>query len=155
MTHDWSKLNHLQIGRFAEYRFKMQLVLYGLDVFSSEVDDRGIDFVIRQEPSRYWDVQVKSARNLNYVFLRKDRSRIRPNLLLGLALFEDGKEPDMYLIPISRWATPDELFVDRDYDGLKSQPEYGLNLSRRRLAELLPFRFDVIAPKLFAENPLP
>jgi hypothetical protein len=72
MRHDWSRLNHLQIGRYAEYFTKMQFVLLGLDVYSAEVDDRGIDFVVRQEPDRYWDVQVKSVRKLNYVFVRKD-----------------------------------------------------------------------------------
>ena len=142
MRYEWGRLNHMQIGRYAEYFTKMHLVLLGLDVYSSEVDDRGIDFVVRQEPGRYWDVQVKSVRKLNYVFVRKDVFRLRENLLLALVLFEEDREPDLYLIPASRWEEPDGLFVDRDYDGKASKPEYGLNLSRKRLAELDPFRFE-------------
>lgn len=149
MQHDWSRLNHLQIGRYAEYFTKMQFVLLGLDVYSAEVDDRGIDFVVRQEPDRYWDVQVKSVRKLNYVFVRKDVFRLRPNLLLSLTLFEDGRAPDQYLIPASRWADPDGLFVDRDYEGRVSKPEYGLNLSRTRLPQLESFRFEHAAVDIF------
>jgi len=153
MENDWSRLNHLQIGRYAEYFTKMQFVLLGLDVYSAEVDDRGIDFVVRQEPDRYWDVQVKSVRNLNYVFVRKDLFRLRPHLLLALTLFEDGHAPDQYLIPASRWAEPDRLFVDRDYDGRASRPEYGLNLSRKRLPELELFHFAHAAANIFGMVP--
>lgn len=153
MRHIWSRLNHLQIGRYAEYYTKMQCVLIGLDVYGAEVDDHGIDFVVRQEPDRYWDVQVKSARKLNYVFMRKEVFRIRPNLLLALTLFEDGREPNQYLIPATRWAEPDRLFVDRDYEGSASRPEYGLKLSRRRLPELEAFRFERAAENIFGIVP--
>jgi hypothetical protein len=146
---DWSRLTHLQIGRYAEYWFKMHLVVQGLDVFSSEVDDRGIDFVVRQGPGHYWDVQVKSARNAGYVFLRKDRTQIRDGLLLALALFEDGKPPDAYLIPLTRWREPGGIFVDRDYAGLRSAPEYGVMLSRKGRDQLEPFRLDAMAERLF------
>jgi hypothetical protein len=149
MRHDWSRLSHLQIGRYAEYFTKMQFVLLGLDVYSAEVDDRGIDFVVRQEPDRYWDVQVKSVRNLNYVFVRKDVFRIRSNLLLALTLFEDGHAPDQYLISASHWANPTGVFVDRNYEGGVSKPEYGLNLSRRGLSQLEPLRFDRAARDIF------
>lgn len=153
MRHIWSHLNHLQIGRYAEYYTKMQFVLIGLDVYGAEVDDHGIDFVVRQEPDRYWDVQVKSARKLNYVFMRKEVFRIRPNLLLALTLFEDGREPDQYLIPATRWAEPDRLFVDRDYEGSASRPEYGLNLSRKRLPELEAFSFERASEAIFGMAP--
>src|SRR3990170_2253645 len=47
--HAWSELNSLQIGKYAEYFVKMEFTQYGFDVYSSEVDDRGIDFVVRKE----------------------------------------------------------------------------------------------------------
>jgi len=149
LKHDWSRLSHLQIGRYAEYYTKMQFVMLGLDVYSAEVDDRGIDFVVRQEPDRYWDVQVKSVRKLNYVFVRKEVFRLRPNLLLALTLFADSRTPDQYLIPASRWTQPDKLFVDRDYEGKASKPEYGLNLSRAQLPQLEPYRFAHAAIDIF------
>jgi len=48
-----------------------------------------------------------------------------PNTYLALLIFEDGKFPESYLIPATAWETPNELFCDRDYVGLKSKLEYG------------------------------
>lgn len=42
-----SELNGLQLGRYGEYFAKMELASYGFDVYTSEVDDHGIDFVVR------------------------------------------------------------------------------------------------------------
>ena len=67
--YDWARLNHLQIGKYAEYFVKMEFTLHGFDVYTSEVDDRGIDFVIRKDRNFYYDIQVKSVRDLNYLFL--------------------------------------------------------------------------------------
>jgi hypothetical protein len=43
----WADLNHLQTGRYGEYFAKMALVRAGFDAFSPEVDDKGIDSVLR------------------------------------------------------------------------------------------------------------
>ena len=66
--YDWSRLTHLQVGRFAEYYVKMEFTLYGFDVYQAEVDDKGIDFVVRKGHDRCFDIQVKSVRGFNYVF---------------------------------------------------------------------------------------
>src|SRR5688500_13005008 len=96
---DWSRLNKLQVGRYAEYFVKMEFTLLGFDVYSSEVDDRGIDFVIRREPDRYYDVQVKSSRGLNYIFFHKSQFLLRENLLAAIVLFQDQRAPELYLLP--------------------------------------------------------
>ena len=145
----WANLNHLQTGRYGEYFAKMALVRAGFDVFSPEVDDRGIDFVLRvdgDEPC-YYDVQVKSVRSTNtYVFMRKDKFRLRPNLLLALVVLHAGSEPEMYLIPAGAWRDAKPPFADRDYDGLKSPPEYGLTVSPSAMVALEPFRFAGAIP---------
>ena len=63
--YDWKRLTTLQVGRYAEYFVKMEFTLYGFDVYQAEVDDKGIDFVIRKEHDRYQDIQVNSVRDLN------------------------------------------------------------------------------------------
>ena len=45
--YSWAHLNRLQLGKYAEYLTKMEFVLLGCDIFTSEVDDHGIDFVMR------------------------------------------------------------------------------------------------------------
>jgi hypothetical protein len=51
----WSSLSHLQVGRYAEYFIKMEFTLHGFDVYSAEVDDKGIDFVVRASELQYFD----------------------------------------------------------------------------------------------------
>lgn len=47
MRYNWKKLNRQQAGNFSEYFVKMEMTMYGFQVYSTEVDDRGIDFIAR------------------------------------------------------------------------------------------------------------
>lgn len=145
----WADLNHLQVGRYGEYVAKMALVRAGFDVFSPEVDDKGIDFVLRidDDPPRYHDVQVKTVRRTSYVFMRKDEFRLTPNLLLALVILPEHREPEMYLIPSSAWREARHPFVDRNYPDKASAPEYGIVLSPAALTALARFRFDGTLPE--------
>ena len=40
----WDKLNQRQLGQYGEYYAKMEFASYGYDVYTSEVDDHGVDF---------------------------------------------------------------------------------------------------------------
>ena len=134
---NWSKLSSMQLGRYAEYYAKMEFASYGLDVYTSEVDDHGIDFIAKTKSGRFLEIQVKAVQQSNYVFMQKEKWNIEdPNTYLALLLFEDGKLPEAYLIPATSWQTPNALLRDKDYDGLKSKPEYGLNLSNKNRALL-------------------
>jgi hypothetical protein len=147
----WSRLNHLQVGRYAEYYVKMEFTIFGFDVYSSEVDDKGIDFVIRRGLGSYYDVQVKSVRigSSGYIFFPKHAFALRPNLLAAVAIFRDGQSPSIYLIPSIAWSAPDGLLVSRDYPGsTKSKPEWGLNISARNQHLLDRFAFEAVAQTL-------
>ncbi len=147
--YNWSRLNHLQLGKYAEYFVKMEFTLFGFEVYDSEVDDRGIDFVVRKDENNYYDVQVKSIRgSTEYIFLQKDKFSPRRNLLAAIVLFFEGKPPQLYLIPSEAWLTPDVLLVSHGYEGKKSKPEWGLNLSRRNLPLLSRFTFDDVVQKI-------
>lgn len=140
---DWGCLNHLQLGRYAEYFVKMEFTRLGFDVYTSEVDDRGIDFVIRKSGDRYYDVQVKSIRHpsTTYIFFPKDKFEARKNLFAAVVLFLNDEPPHLYLIPATAWCEPDAIFVDHGYEGKKSKPEWGLNLSKRNLPLMKKFAF--------------
>lgn len=45
----------------------------GLDVYTSEVDDHGVDFVVKDKNKRFREIQVKSLRGKGYVFVRKNK----------------------------------------------------------------------------------
>ncbi|WP_144790003.1 DUF4365 domain-containing protein [Lysinibacillus fusiformis] len=136
-----NKLNKIQIGRYAENLMKIEFMRLGLEVYPSEVDDRGIDFVVGHD-NNYYAIQVKSSRNLNYIYFKKDNFQPRVNLLAAIVLFNPSDTPSFYLIPSTRWDSPDGFFVSRDYLDKKSKPEYGLNLSKRNLPFLETYSID-------------
>ena len=121
----------------------MEFASYGYDVYTSEVDDHGVDFVARNpDDDQYYEIQVKAVRNLDYVYIRKDKMILSPTRLVYLLLFSNGTLPDCYVIPSQTWNDPNALFVDRNYGkpGQKSAPEWGINLSKRNLPLLAPYR---------------
>lgn len=139
----WSKLNKHQLGRYAEYYSKMEFASYGFEVYTSEVDDHGIDFIAKTESGVFLEIQIKSICKTNYVFIQKKKWNIEsPNTYLALLIFEDGKFPESYLIPATAWKTPNGLFCDKDYVGLKSKPEYGLRLSKKNQQLLQKYKIE-------------
>ena len=151
--YQWSRLNKQQVGAFTEYFVKMELTMYGFQVYSTEVDDPGVDFVARYKHGSFFQVQVKSLRGWGYVFLPKTTFFVKDDLYLALGLLTDGAPPELYLVPATAWVAPDGCFVSRDYgEGLQSEPEWGVNVSRRNLPKLERFRFQSVAEKLMAES---
>ena len=87
----WSRLNKQQVGAYTEYFVKMELTMYGFQVYGTEVDDRGIDFVARHDRGPFIEVQVKSLRPIGYVFMQKDKFTLREHLYLALGLLSKCK----------------------------------------------------------------
>lgn len=146
--YDWSRLNHLQVGKYAEYFAKMECVLHGFDVYSAEVDDKGIDFVIRKSSDRYYDVQVKSVRHFNYIFFQKSKFELRANMLAAVVFFIPNEAPNLFLIPSTVWLSPNACFVSRDYTDKKSKPEWGLYVTSKTYSMLAEYSFDKVAGTL-------
>ncbi|MDO9231656.1 MAG: DUF4365 domain-containing protein [bacterium] len=135
-NNNWSKLSHLQLGKYGEYFAKMEFTKAGFDVYTSEVDDKGIDFVIRKNESEHYDIQVKSVRNYNYVFMRKEVFALRKNFLLALVLFEEGEQSTLCLVPSLEWERKQEkFFSENDYENKKSRPEWGLKINKNNAEE--------------------
>lgn len=140
----WSRkeLTPQKLGAFCEYYAKMTLISYGVDVYTAEIDDHGIDFVAEGR-NGFLKFQVKALRSLSYVFMPKKYFDIEDDaLFLFLILLVDGNHPDMYLIPTSAWRQKNRVFVSHDYEGLKSEPEYGVNISKRNMPELEKYRIE-------------
>ena len=91
---------------------------------------------------------MKSARGLgSYIFFPKDKFELRENLYASIVLFQEGLEPRFYLIPSLEWRNPTALLRDREYEGLKSKPEYGVNISKKNLTLLEKYRLEDIVDK--------
>ena len=52
----WSDLRPMQLGRYAEYYAKMEFASYGYDIYTSEVDDHGVDFVASKNSGIYYEI---------------------------------------------------------------------------------------------------
>lgn len=131
--HNGTRLNRLQLG-------KMEFVLQCCDVFTSEVDDHGIDFVVRTRAGRHYDVQVKYYRRTSnkYIFRQKSKFPISPQSLLALVQFVDGESATLFLVPSCVDGARNPILESRDYgEGKKSAPEWGLTLSKKKLAALV------------------
>lgn len=149
----WSQngLNTPQkLGTFCEYYAKMALTSYGMDVYSSEVDDHGIDFVAETKKG-FLKFQVKSIRlaATKYVFMRKDFfETLDDNMYLFLIVLKDGEHPNAYIVPTSAWRinTGSKLFVHHEN---YKKPEYGVNVSAKNMSELEPYSIDKMITCLF------
>jgi hypothetical protein len=91
----WKRLHPLQVGRFSEYFVKMEFALYGFQVFTAEVDDRGIDFVVRYDSGPFFEIQVKSIRGLNYIFFQKDKFPLCADRIAAIVILVE-EQPRTY-----------------------------------------------------------
>ena len=143
---NWSKLNHLQLGRYAEYYAKMEFASYGFEVYTSEVDDHGVDFIAKLPgENRFFEVQVKSVRDYGYIYMTKSKMpKLSEDRLVCYLHFIDGQLPDVFVIPATAWNTPNAVLVDRKYDkpGQKSEPEWGINISKKNYHLLDEYKAD-------------
>ena len=148
----WSSLSSMQLGRYAEYYAKMELTSYGFDVYTSEVDDHGVDFVAKAlGGSKYYEIQVKSVRDYNYVYIPKSKMPELTDVRLVCYMhFLDGNLPDVFIIPATAWSEPDAVLVNREYDkpGQTSDKEWGINISRKNYHLLDKYKIDIQLPEM-------
>lgn len=137
LNNAWSRLNNLQLGKYAEQFVKLSFLSYGYNVYLAEVDDHGIDFIIKSLSGKYYEIQVKSCQSTTgYVFAQKDKFNVEQNnLYMALVIFKNGCLPQIFLIPASAWKNENALLRNRNYEkeGQKSKPEWGVNISNKNM----------------------
>ncbi|MDG5483348.1 hypothetical protein [Mycolicibacterium gadium] len=129
---------HLGLGAAGELLFASRIALFGYQVYRPLADDRGVDLVVDVGDGQHAMVQVKSVHPGSYVFMRKSTFALKPWITVGLVVFDPDHEvwPGLFLIPATSWLTPVSPLADHDYEGKKSQPEYGLSIRRNWKHEL-------------------
>lgn len=127
----WKHLNGKQLGQYAEYYAKMEFTSYGYDVYTSEVDDHGVDFLARNvQTEEIYRVQVKSLLRGSYTFIKKDKIKMDKYHLVCLLHFVEDKLPEVYIIPATAWKNTNDVFRDRDN---YKKPEWGINYSQKNV----------------------
>lgn len=140
MRQQWSQLNKQQKGTFGEYVAKMEFAMYGFLVFTAEVDDRGIDFVVRNDSGQHYDVQVKTITGRNYTYVRQ--SKFNDNLVICLVVLEEGNEPTLYLLLGSDWKNDHGSLLRFNKYNKQVEPEYGIHASKENQLNLEYFMFE-------------
>ena len=135
---NWSELSSLQLGRYAEYYAKMEFASYGFEVYTSEVDDHGVDFIVKAG-NNYYEIQVKGTRNNNTVNIPKTKMDVNDaNRLVCYIRFINAILPDVYVIPATAWQTPNGIIAEHNYgnEGQTSTPEWSIQYSQKNKSQI-------------------
>ena len=89
---------------------------------------------------RVLEAHVSTLRNPVYAFWEKRRFDLSATRFAALVLLIEERPPAAFLVPSLAWRTPNALTVSRDYEGLPSKPEWGLNLSGKTMPLLEEYR---------------
>jgi hypothetical protein len=54
--------------------------------------------------------------------------------------FEDDKDPEMYIVPSTRWANPDKVFYDSGNE--VEEPQFGLRLTKKNSVILQEYKLE-------------
>jgi len=142
MRHIWSKLNRQQKGTYGEYLAKMEFTMYGFSVFTAEIDDRGIDFVLRNNKGEHFDVQVKTITERNYTYIAE--SKFNAKLIICLVVLKENEEPSIYLFKGTDWEIDKSgLFNQKKYPKSK-EADFGINITKARLQHLENYEFSKV-----------
>ncbi|MAF82900.1 MAG: hypothetical protein CL797_02210 [Chromatiales bacterium] len=146
MRHEWSELNNQQKGTYGEYLAKMEFTMYGLSVFTAEVDDRGIDFVARNKGGMHFDVQVKTITGKNYTYISE--SKFHNIDVVCLVVLKEHSEPTIYLLKASDWSKDKSGLLNYKHYPNSKEPEYGINFTKKRVEHIQKYKFDNVISSL-------
>ena len=140
----WTNLTPGQFGRYCEYLVSMELSAMGACIFRPEVDESGIDMLVRVTAGVYREVQVKSLRAPSpYAFAKKSSFVPCDALWMAFVRLEFGGSPKVYMIPSRDWLSPNSLLNDRPYGpDRKSPSEWGLSVTKKSAAILETYAID-------------
>ena len=149
---NWSRkeLTKQRLGSFGEYYAKMVLASYGMSIYTSEVDDHGIDFVAETK-NCFMKFQVKTVRcDTKYVYMLEEHFDVEDEtLFLFLSILTDGELPVSYIVPATVWKNDvTGMFVHRTYEGKKSKPEYGIKLSVKNMPLLEKYKLEKMIDRI-------
>lgn len=79
--------------------------------------------------------------NGHYVLVEKSEiPDLSSNIMIALVEWINDKPSNLYFIPMSEWENPDlTILKDRNYEGLKSKPEWGIDINQSNKHELNQF----------------
>jgi hypothetical protein len=107
------------------------------------VSDHGSGKLAATSPDgRAIELFVSTQRLGGYAVWTKRRFQPSADLYAAIAVLGDGEQPDLYLLHSTEWEHAAPPLTDRDNVGKRSEPEFGVLLSRSNLPALERYRWD-------------
>ena len=120
--------------------------MYGYLVFSAEIDDRCVDFVVRNDAGRHFDVQVKTVTDKNYTFVCE--SKCSEDLWICLVVLTESDHPTLYLFSGRDWNSDTSGLLQHHHYPKSKEAEYGIHAAKTRARAMKPFAFDQSVERL-------
>jgi hypothetical protein len=139
-----------------------ELIAFGKDLVASTLEQlecrvrrpgnpRDGRLEVTARDGRALEVFVSTQRVGGYVFWTKRRLAPAAHRFAAVVLLGNGPEPELYLVPSQEWLNPSPPLTDRDYEGQKSQPEFGIAIGPSALGSLRRYAWtDTAARQHFA-----
>ena len=140
-----TKENIGYIGRIGELYAIIEFLYHKFEVYSPEIDNKGIDFVARRG-NTVFEVQVKSVLPKSYTFIKKDKFVNKDTFLICYIRFIEGEVPAIYIIPAPNIVSEDNSGLFADYTNRENNPEYGIKYNQNEMIE--KFRSDLFFEEL-------
>jgi hypothetical protein len=146
----WGALTKHEVGKLGTDIAQTRFIAEGFEISLPSGSSTPTTFTVRRASGPLHEVRVRTCRlpRGNYTFFTKRSLDLADDRLVVLVLLEDGRPARAFLIPTPAWRRPSSLLVDRDYEGLKSEPEWGIQLSGRSIPLLDEFDFAAQARSL-------
>lgn len=121
------------------------------EFFTETLNNAQLQFT---QENRFYNVKIA---NSDYKFLvrsfngnvnniaKSQLPELREDIYVAIVWFNKGKPETIYLVPSTEWNNKDSnIFVERNYEGLQSEPEWAINLFENKESELEPFEFSKV-----------
>ena len=124
----WARLSRLELIAYGKELVTDRLRQLGCAVIppSNPIDGR---LSLQTTSGRPLEVFVSTQRVGGYAFWTKRRLQPAADRFAVVVLLADAREPQVYLVPSLDWIDAKPPLTDRDYEGRKSEPEYGIELT--------------------------
>lgn len=119
----------------------MAFTLEGFEVYTTEYDDRGVDFVIRNSDGRFFSVQVKATGKSANPFILGDKFEASSDFLLCAVRLVEGNPPEIYLVRGTDWNEEQEC-LHFNPSGGNAGAYYELRFSKKYSESLKRYNFQ-------------
>ena len=138
----WSDLSKPQVTSVGVQLIRQRFASAGFSVATAS-ERTPTRLVVQRYGGFVLAVRVATCRppGGNYVFFTKKTLALADDAFVALVLLQDRCAPDLFLIPTVAWRDPTPLLVDREYEGMQSEPEWGISVTGKSRPLLEPFMF--------------